>query len=277
MTALLGTPVRGPTALGDDPARFARLTWTLAVTQFKLKFYGSALGYVWQLMRPLLLFGVLYVVFSLALNLGAGLKYFPVQLLLGVVLYTFVVEAVGSAVNSVVERENLVRKIEFPRMAIPAAAVLSAAFNLGLNLVVVTVFGVIQGVPLHTGLLEAPLLLAVLIVFTLAISLLVAALYVRYRDIKPITDVFLQILFYGTPILYPLETLPAHLRAWFMINPFAIVVQQARHATIDPTGLTPFRLGAGPQICAAALLVVVLGTLGYQVFRRMAPQMAEEL
>jgi ABC-2 type transport system permease protein len=277
VTALLGTPVRGPTALGDSPARFARLTWTLAVTQFKLKFYGSALGYLWQLMRPLMLFGVLYVVFNLALNLGKGEMYFPVQLLLGVVLYTFVVEAVGSAVNSVVERENLVRKIEFPRMAIPAAAVLTAAFNLGLNLVVVTIFGVIQGVPMHLGLLEAPLLLFVLVAFTLGISLLVAALYVRFRDIKPITDVFLQVLFYATPILYPLATLPANLRPWFMLNPFAIVVQQARHAVIDPTGLSPFALGAGAQICGAVAIVVVLCTLGYRVFRRMAPQMAEEL
>jgi len=277
VTAAPGVLVRGPSALGDDPRRFLRLTWTLAVTDFKLKFYGSALGYLWQLMRPLLLFGVLYVVFNLALNLGAGLKYFPVQLLLGVVLYTFVVEAVGSAVNSVVERENLVRKIEFPRMAIPASAVLTSAFNLVLNLGVVVIFGVIQGVPLHASLIELPLLLLVLLAFTLGISLLVAALYVRYRDIKPITDVFLQVLFYATPILYPLETLSADLRPWFMINPFAVIVQQSRHAAIDPTGLTPFHLGAGVQVLAAGALVVVLCILGFRIFRRMAPQMAEEL
>ena len=141
MTAL-GVLVRGPSALGDDATRFARLTWTLATTQFKLKFYGSALGYLWQLMRPLLLFGVLYVVFSVALNFGEGLRYFPVMLLLCVVLYTFVAEGLGSAVNSVVERENLVRKIEFPRMVIPTAAVLTAVFNLGLNLVAIPRFGI---------------------------------------------------------------------------------------------------------------------------------------
>lgn len=277
MTAL-GLPVRGPTALGHDPARFARLTWTLAVTQFKLKFYGSMLGYVWQLMRPLLLFGVLYVVFSVALNFGEGLQYFEVMLLLGVVLYTFVSEALGSAVNSIVERENLVRKIEFPRMSIPAAAVLTAIFNLGLNLVVVTVFAVISGVPLHAGLLvQAPLLLLVLIAFVLGLSLLVSALFVRYRDLKPMTDVFLQVLFYATPILYPLETLPEDARPWFMLNPFAVVVQQMRHVAIDPSATSPFDLGAGPQLAVAGAIVVLTCVVGYRVFRRMAPRMAEEL
>jgi len=276
MTAI-GVPVRGPTALGDDPSRFARLTWTLAVTQFKLKFYGSVLGYLWQLMRPLLLFGVLYVVFSVALDFGKGLTHFPVMLLLGVVLYTFVVEAVGSAVNSVVERENLVRKIEFPRMAIPAAAVLTALFNLGLNLVVVAVFAVASGVPLHAALLQAPLLLAGLVAFALGLSLLVSALYVRYRDVRPMTDVFLQVLFYGTPVLYPLEALPENLQPWFMLNPFAVVVQQMRHTAIDPSALSPFELATGLQLGVAAGIVVAVCVVGYRVFRRMAPRMAEEL
>jgi len=277
MTAL-GALVRGPTALGHDPARFARLTWTLAVTQFKLKFYGSALGYIWQLMRPLLLFGVLYVVFSVALNFGEGLEYFEVMLLLGVVLYTFVSEGLGSAVNSIVERENLVRKVEFPRMSIPAAAVLTAIFNLGLNLVVVVIFAIVSGVPLHPEmLLQAPLLLLVLIAFVLGLSLLVSALFVRYRDLKPMTDVFLQVLFYATPILYPLETLPENAREWFMLNPFAVVVQQMRHVAIDPSATSPFDLGAGPQLAVAGAIVVVVCVVGYRVFGRMAPRMAEEL
>lgn len=276
MTAL-GTLVRGPTALGDDRARFVRLTWTLAVTQFKLKFYGSALGYLWQLMRPLLLFGVLYVVFSVALNFGEGLEYFEVMLLLGVVLYTFVVEGLGNAVNSVVERENLVRKIEFPRMAIPAAAVLTSIFNLGLNLVIVAVFAVVSQVPLRVTLLQAPLLLLVLVAFVLGLSLLVSALYVRYRDVKPMTDVFLQMLFYGTPVLYPLEALPESARPWFMLNPFAVVVQQARHTVVDPSAISPFALGAGPQIAVAGAIVAAVCVLGFRVFRRMAPRMAEDL
>jgi ABC-2 type transport system permease protein len=276
MTAL-GVPVRGPSALGDDPTRFARLTWTLATTQFKLKFYGSALGYLWQLMRPLLLFGVLYVVFSVALNFGNGLHYFPVMLLLGVVLYTFVAEGLGSAVNSVVERENLVRKIEFPRMVIPTAAVLTAIFNLGLNLVVVTLFAVISGVPLHASVLQVPLLLLVLVAFVFGLALLVSALFVRYRDLKPMTEVFLQVLFYATPILYPLEGLPANAREWFMLNPFAVVVQQIRHAAIDPSATSPFDLGAGPQLAVAAAIVVAICAIGYRVFSRMAPRMAEEL
>jgi ABC-2 type transport system permease protein len=220
---------------------------------------------------------VLYVVFSVALSFGDGLRYFPVMLLLGVVLYTFVAEGLGSAVNSVVERENLVRKIEFPRMVIPTAAVLTAVFNLGLNLVVVGLFALISGVPLHAALVQAPLLLLVLVAFVLGLSLLASALYVRYRDLKPMTEVFLQVLFYATPILYPLEGLPASAREWFMLNPFAVVMQQLRHTAIDPSATSPFHLGAGWQLAVAGGLVVGVCLLGYRVFSRMAPRMAEEL
>ncbi len=144
---LPGTPIKGPSALGDDPRRFLRLTWTLAITQFKLKFYGSVLGYLWQLMRPLMLFGVLYVVFTEFVRLGNDIEFYPVVLLTGIVLYTFVSEATGGAVASVVERETLVRKVQFPRMVIPCAVVLTATLNLMLNLVAVVVFAAISGVP----------------------------------------------------------------------------------------------------------------------------------
>lgn len=273
---LLGPPIQGPSALGSDPRRFLRLTWVLATTDFRLRFFGSALGYLWQLMRPLMLFGVLYAVFS-QLGLGGEVKYYAVALLTGIVLFTFLSEATSESVRSLANRENLVRKIEFPRMAIPAAAVLTALFNLGLNLVVVAVFAVASGVPLHAALLQAPLLLAGLVAFALGLSLLVSALYVRYRDVRPMTDVFLQVLFYGTPVLYPLEALPENLQPWFLLNPFAVVVQQMRHTAIDPSALSPFELATGLQLGVAAGIVVAVCVVGYRVFRRMAPRMAEEL
>ena len=136
----LGPPIKGPTALGSDPRRLLRLTWALAVTDWRLRFFGSALGYLWSFVQPLMLFGVLYTVFSVLLNFSGDERFYPVALLLGIVLYSFLNEATGGAVRSLVNRENLVRKIEFPRLAVPMATVLTACFNLGLNLVPVTVF-----------------------------------------------------------------------------------------------------------------------------------------
>ena len=123
----LGPPIKGPTALGNDPRRFWHLTWTLAVTDFKLRFFGSALGYLWQLVRPLMLFGVLYSVFTRAAELRRRrAASTPSRCCSGIVLFTFFTEATGGAVRSLVNRENLVRKIEFPRLAVPLSTVLTA-------------------------------------------------------------------------------------------------------------------------------------------------------
>lgn len=274
--ARLGRPVLGPTALGDDPRRFWRLTWTLAVTQFRLKFYGSALGYLWQLMRPLMLFGVLYVVFTLAIRLGGGIDFFPVVLLTGIVLFTFFSEALSTSVNALVDREPLLRKVDFPRMAIPCSVVLTAFMNLALNLLVVVFFAAVSGVDLHLSLLQAPVILVLLGAFALGIGLLISALFVRYRDVAPITDVFLQMMFYGSVIIFPIEAIPEEARPWLMLNPFAAIVQQVRHAAIDPNAPSAFDVG-GWQTGVALLMIPIVFVVGFIVFRRRAPYVAEDL
>ena len=129
-TALdLRQPISGPRAIGDDRRRMFLLTTALAVTDFRLRFFGSLLGYFWQLMRPLLLFGVLFVVFTEFVRLGEGVPFYPVLLLSNIVLFTFLAEGTA-AVTSLVDRESLVRKVQFPLLAIPLATVLFAAFNL---------------------------------------------------------------------------------------------------------------------------------------------------
>ena len=163
-TARGGRPISGPRAVGDDPRRALYLSLALAVTDFKLRFFGSVLGYFWQLVRPLLLFGVLYFVFTEFVRLGEGVPFYPVVLLSNIVLFTFFAE--GSApLTSLVDRESLVRKVQFPLIAIPLAAVLLAAFNLVLNGLAVLVFALASGVRPHWSWLEFPLLLGALAVF----------------------------------------------------------------------------------------------------------------
>src|SRR3954471_11403812 len=131
--------VVGPSALGGSWRRLLYLALTLALTDFKLRFFGSVLGYFWQLVRPLLLFGVLYFVFTQVVRIGSGVPFYPVVLLMNIMLFTFFSEG-SSAVSSLVERENLVRKIDFPRLAVPVSVVLTATFNVVLNMTVVLVF-----------------------------------------------------------------------------------------------------------------------------------------
>jgi ABC-2 type transport system permease protein len=273
--------VQGPSAFGADPKRFVALTRTLTLTDFKLKFYGSALGYLWQLIRPLMLFGVLYVVFTHFVKFGAGVHFYPATLLLGIVLYSFVSEAIGNSVDSVVAREPLVRKIQFPRLVIPATVVSTAFLNLLLNLIAVFIFALASGVEPTWRWLELPFILLACVVLSGGVAMLVSSMYVRYRDVRPITDVLLQILFYATPIFYPIERVtPESLRHLVvMLNPFAAIVEQARFALIDPQHAPSAAEAAGGWLNLLVPIGITLGTfvLGLYVFNREAPRIAEEL
>jgi ABC-2 type transport system permease protein len=279
VSAELGPPIAGPSALGGSPRRFVYLAVTLAATEFKLRFFGSALGYLWQLVRPLMLFGVLYFVFTEFVKIGARVEFYPVVLLANIVLFTFFQEGTG-AVASMVERESLVRKIHFPRMAIPVSVVLTAGFNLVLNLGVVLVFALASGVEPRWSWLQAPFLVALLAALVLGLAMLLSALYVRYRDVKPIWEVVVQVLFYATPVIYAIDAIDIsdRLRELMMMNPIAAILEQFRHAVIDPAAPTAAEAAGGSARLLVPLGILVAAVaLGYRVFDRAAPRIAEEL
>jgi ABC-2 type transport system permease protein len=277
-----GRPIKGPSALGDDGRRFLQLTWALAVTDFKLRFFGSVLGYLWQIMRPLMLFGVLYFVFTKIFGLGDD-KYYGVSLLLGLVLYGFFAEATTGSVRSLMERENLVRKIAFPRLAVPLACVLTALFNLCLNLlpVLFVLLVLTPGRP-HWSWLELPVLVAGLAVFAIGFAMILSSLFVRYRDVEPIWDVFLQIMFYSSPIIFTVKMVTdkagASVTSAMLLNPFSALLQQARHAFVDPSQIgVREAVGNDALLLVPAAIVVVLFAIGFWVFNREAPRIAENL
>jgi ABC-2 type transport system permease protein len=278
--------VHGPSALSGDLRRFWSLTFTLARTEFKLRFFGSALGYVWTLVRPLLLFGVLWVFFTQVAKVNdskvPGEEFYGVQLLGSIVLFTFFAEATAGAVKSVVDRENLVRKIHFPRLVIPASVVLLALFNLGLNLVVVMIFALGSGVTPMLSWLELPLIVIMIAVCAAGVAMLLSALYVHFRDIAPIWEVLLQILFYASPVIISIQTVKAKVSTnvlhLYMLNPLASIFQQFRHAMV--THATP---SAGQVLGSWTALLIPLGivaatfVIGFAVFNGAASKIAENL
>jgi len=279
--ALLGAPIKGPSALGSDWRRFVRLTWALATTDFRLRFFGSALGYLWQLMRPLMLFGVLYAVFS-QLGFGGDVKFYALGLLPGIVLFTFMSEATNQSLRSLGNRENLVRKIEFPRLAVPMAAVLTALFNLALNLLPVFVFLLAAGGRPRWSWLELFPLMAALALFVLGVSMLLSVLYVRYRDVEPIWDVVLQAMFYASPIFYTAtlvrDKAGEDVLRLMMCNPFGAIIQQARHAIVDPSHESAVTaMGGATWILIPTVIIIIVTVLAYRVFDRAAPRIAEDL
>jgi ABC-2 type transport system permease protein len=271
--------VRGPSALGGDRRRFWNLARTLAATDWKVRFYGSALGYVWSLLRPLMLFGIVYFVFSYVVKAGAGVEHYGVVLLLAMVLYFFFAEVTAGGLTSMVDRESLLRKVGFPRAVVPLAVALVAAMNLALNLLVLAVFVVASGVRPRWTWLALPIPFALMLVFATGVTMLVSALYVRYRDVRPIWDVVLQALFYATPILYPIERVIEHSRTLATIalcNPIAAIVQESRHLLTGAPSVTD-ALGSPGLVAVPLAILAGVTWLGFRVFDRMAPRAAEEL
>lgn len=285
MSAETSTPaplreVRGPSALGGGARRFFDLLWLMSVTEFKRVYFGTVLGYVWSLVRPLALFGVLLFVFTKVFKIGSETaEHYPVLLLMGIVLFTFFQEATTNGVTSVVAQEGVVRKTQFPRLVIPLSTVLTGAFNFGLNLVVVLGFLLAFGVtPTWTWLLF-PFVVAVLFVFTAAVSMMLSVLYVRFRDVAIIWMVFAQALFYATPVLYPVEAFEnetyEHL---LMINPLAVMFEQARVWVLEPNAPTAVEAAGGwAGLLPAAAIFVAVCALGVWTFNREAPKIAEDL
>jgi ABC-2 type transport system permease protein len=274
--------VRGPSALGGGSRRFFDLLWLMSVTEFKRVYFGTVLGYLWSLIRPLMLFGVLLFIFTQVFKVGHELEFYPVVLLLGLVLYTFFQEVPTIAVTSVVGQEGIVRKTQFPRLVIPLATVLTGAFNLGLNLIIVFVFILAWGVPLAWTWLLFPVALAFLFILTAGASMALSVLYVRFRDVSIIWVVLAQVLFYATPVLYPLGK-PGLDNPTFerllMLNPLAVIFEQVRFWVIEPNVAPSAVNAAGGWIwlLPAAVLFVAVCAFGVWIFNREAPRIAEDL
>jgi ABC-2 type transport system permease protein len=263
---------------GQASRSYANLLRELAITDYKVKYQGSLLsGYLWSFAKPLLLFGVLYFVFTRFVRLGSGVPDYALQLLLGIVLWSYFADATVRGMSSIVDRGDLIRKVYFPRMIIVIAASLSSLITLGLNLIVVVAFFLFAGVGLHLSTPVFLLLIVELYALTLGTSFLLAALYVRFRDFRHIWELGLQLLFYATPIIYPLSFIPAKWQALFSLSPIAQIVQDSRKVLISPSTLAPLDILHSPLVVIPYAIPVIVLVLGYLYFDHAAAAFAEEI
>ena len=278
--------VYGPSALGGGAHRFWSLTFMLARTEFKLRFFGSVFGYLWTLVRPLLFFGVLLFVFTkiLDVNKGNPVPHYPEYLLESIIMFTYFQETTSGCVPSLVGRENLLRKVRFPRLVVPLSVALFSLFNLCMNLIVVFIFILASGVEPRVTWLELPLLVALLIVLATGVGTLLSALYVRFRDIQPIWEVVSQVLWYGSPILYTVQSSSKHhllgisFQRILVINPIGAIITQARKALLDPSAPSAARaIGGNARLLLPFGITFGLFALGLWYFNREAPRISENL
>lgn len=253
----------------------------LVVTDFKLRYKGSALGYLWTLLRPLALFAVLYVVFIYFLRIGSNIPHYAVYLLLGVILWNYFVEVTTNGLSSVVGKGDLLRKLAFPRYVIVVAGSFSALINLSINLIVFGLFMIINGVPLTFNVLWLIPLVVELFIFALGLSFILSALFVRLRDINYIWELLLQAGFYATPILYPLSAVTeksAIAAKLLILNPVAQVVQDARYYVVTQDTTTISHIYTHSFMWLVPMIFVVLSAVvGVIYFRKKSPGFAEEI
>lgn len=251
----------------------------LVVTDFKLRYQGSVLGYAWTLLRPLLIFVILYLVFVKGLKIGDSVPHFPVYLLLGIVLWNFFAEMTSQSLNSIVNRGDLIRKIRIPRWIIVISGSVSALINLGLNLLVVSVFMIVNQVDLAKEALLLPLIILEIYILGLGLSLFLSAAFVRYRDVNYIWEVMLQGGFYITPIIYPLSVVSDQaLQKVILLNPLAQAIQDARNIIVTNDTITisdVFSNGWARLITIG--IVSTLFAIGFFYFKREARNFAENI
>ena len=270
--------IHGPSALGGGRRRFFDLLYLISVTEFRKTYFGTVLGYVWSLLRPLLLFAVLLFVFTKIFRVGSNVPHYAVMLLFNIVLFGFFQEATTQAVGSVVGQEGIVRKTQFPRLVIPMAITMTSLFNFAVNMIAVAIFLFAFGVdPMWTWLL-LPVIVALLFVLTACVSMLLSSLYVRYRDVAIIWGVLSAALFYGTPVLYPYEIVPHAYREILALNPLTPLFIEARRLVIDPNAPGAVdAIGGWGNLAIAAGIAVVICVVSVWYFNREAPRVAEEL
>ncbi len=270
--------VRGPSAFGGDLRRFWELLWLTSLTEFRVRYANAFLGYVWTIVQPLIFFGVIFLVLREVLRFGENIENYGLILVLGIVLFQYFQQATARGVRSVAAKEGMVRKMQFPRIVIPLSVSLTAAFTLLLNMVAVFPLFLVAGLdPRWSWLLLAPIVL-VLVLFTTAVTMILSVLYVRFEDTQQAWSLISRILFYASPILFPIELVPEALRKVVAANPLAPLLEQARIWVIDsdaPNGVEAAGALAGAVIPLG--LIATTCVLALWWFEREAPRVAEAL
>lgn len=256
------------------------LSKQLVKTDFKLRYQGSALGYTWSLLRPLLLFVILYVVFVNFLKFKDNtIPHYSIYLLLGIVLWNFFSETTSQSLSSIVSRGEIIRKIRIPRWTVVFSSSLGALINLFLSLIVVGLFMILNGADITRTILFFPLILLQLYMLALGLSFLLAALYVKYRDISYVWEVVLQGAFYITPVIYPLSLITSDtFQKLLLTNPVASAIQNARYAVVSHHSVTGATIinNFWVQLIPYGLTFLVFVS-GILYFKKQASSFAENL
>jgi lipopolysaccharide transport system permease protein len=248
---------------------YRELIKILTISDLKVKYQSSVLGFAWSMLNPLLLMLVLYFVFSNVFKMTQD--HFALYLLIGLISWRFFAAGTTSAMSAIVSNPNLVTKIFIPREVLVLSTVLSALISSLLEFLVLVPFLIVLGAGLSPYILFFPIIHIIYFLIVYGISLILAALYVYYRDLTQIWNVLIQIGFFLSPIVYPLSTVPAEYVDYYMLNPMTSVIQMYRdvllYHQLPHAGGIAFTFAAG-------LAITIIGS---DIFHRLERRFAEEI
>jgi ABC-type polysaccharide/polyol phosphate export permease len=231
--------------------RYRDLVRNLAARDLRVKYKGSALGFAWSLAQPLLMAGVYTAAFTWILRVG--IEHYPLFILSGMLPWTWFAQSLSLATGTIADHGTLVRKVAFPRMALPAGALASQALQFAL------MYAVIVGAGSTLVLGPSPAMLAVIpvalvqLAFTTGLALMLSTAYVYFRDTRHLIDVLLQVWFWATPVVYTIDAVPPQLRVWLSLNPMTHIVTAYHQAALAHVWPSPESMLALSAVAAATL------------------------
>lgn len=248
-------------------------------TDFKLRYQSSVLGYFWSLLKPLFMFSILYTVFTMVLHIGAGIPGYPVYLLTGILLWTFFAEATNRSVSAIVSKGSLIRKISIPKYLVVLSTVANSLINLMLSSIILIIFLVFTSGTV-TNFAMLPLLIPLafqLFIFTMAVSFVLSAMYVKFRDISYIWEVVAQGLFYASAIIYPLQIVPDIVQKILLLNPVAQILHDFRRILVLPDTVQVYDVLTGPYYLIPFIITAAVVVFAVYYFKKQSKEFAENV
>lgn len=265
---------------------YRELIRNLVVRDLKARYKSSVLGFLWSLVNPLLMMAVFSVVFTYMMP-SQAVAHFPLFVLCGILPWNFFTASLMGSTNSIVANGHLIKKVYFAREALPISTVLANLVNFMLALIVLVPMLYIAGIGLTQWALLLPLVILVQVIFTLGLALILSTLNVFYRDTAMIMDVLLLAWFFLTPVMYPIDILPAQAtvlglqlpvqRLTYILNPMASLIASYRSILYGSIQGGPPGPPAFDFFLRTTLTALVVLALGYWVFSRHRAMFAEEV
>jgi len=248
---------------------YRNLIWVLAWVEFKQRYKNSVLGYFWSLLEPLLMFAVLYIVFSNLMRVQV--EHYQLFLLQGIIMWSFFTRSTSASLMAIAGKPQLVKKVYFPRDILVISGCITALLMSIFESIVFLAFLLFFGIPLSVNIAYLPIIIFLFFMIALGTSLVLAALNVYYRDIQYIWALVLQIGFFATPVIFPLSVFPPYLLKVLSYNPLAQVIFLARDVTLYS------KVPNMASFLFVIFIAVVVLVFGYVIFTRLEPRFAEEL